>query len=337
MPVSRKPSLKFRHPRLRTEIQSSLTAVESELLEAVKSEVPLLAETAQHLVTAGGKRFRPVLTLLAAQFGEDPHAQSVVKGAAAVELLHLATLHHDDVMDRALVRRGVPSVNALWGNCVAVRSGNFLMARATQLVATLGPEAVKAHEAVMSRLVIGQAQEVNGPASNEDPVRHHFSVIEGKTGSLISAAARLGALLSGADRRTIRILSEFGEQIGIVFQLADDILDIEGRSAASGKESGIDLKQGVPTLPVLLIKSAPLNLRDPLEVRLHRLLEGDLKADAKRMEALQLIRHHRAFGEARRETLKRAEDARNLLSGLRHGAARSALEDLCRTVADRVA
>ena len=136
-------------------------------------------------------------------------------------------------MDQALLRRGVPSVNAQWGNRVAIRSGNFLMARATQLMASLGQDALHAHEEVLSRLVMGQALEVNGPQLNDDPVQHHFRVIEGKTGSLISAATRLGALLSGADDRTVRVMSEFGERIGVAFQLADDLMDIEGRSATS--------------------------------------------------------------------------------------------------------
>ncbi|WP_431952748.1 polyprenyl synthetase family protein [Actinacidiphila sp. bgisy167] len=328
--------LHFRHARLQSVIQEGLADVENLLHASVKSDLPLLDEVSHHLITAGGKRFRPALTLLAAEFG-DRDAPAVVKAAAAVELTHLATLHHDDVMDEALVRRGVASVNARWGNRMAVRSGDFLLARATQLAVSLGSDVLQSHGGVLRRLVRGQALEVNGPREGQDPVEHYFEVIADKTGALVAAATRFGALLAGADGHTVRLMDEFGERIGVAFQLADDILDISGEVGEFGKRIGTDLRRGVPTLPVLLIRSTSPVAGDATDSRLRLLLQEDLTDDTRHAEALHLIRRHPAFAEARARTLRQAESARDLLAHLRRNPARTVLEDLCTAVIERIA
>ena len=172
-----------------------LDAVEQLLADAVKSDDPFVAEAARHLVEAGGKRFRPLLVLLAAQFG-DPAAPGVVPAAVVVELTHLATLYHDDVMDEAPLRRGAPSANARWDNTVAILTGDFLFARASDLLADLGPEAVRIQARTFERLVTGQIRETVGPADGQDPLDHYLSVLADKTGSLIATSGRFGAMLS---------------------------------------------------------------------------------------------------------------------------------------------
>ncbi len=174
-----------------------MAQVEQELLAATAADDPFIAEAAGHLATAGGKRFRPLLVLLASQFG-DPAAGGVVPAAVVVELTHLATLYHDDVMDEAPRRRGATSANERWGNAVAILTGDFLFARASEILADLGPEAVRLQAQTFQRLCSGQIRETIGPAPGEDPIAHHLSVLADKTGSLIATSARFGAMLSGA-------------------------------------------------------------------------------------------------------------------------------------------
>lgn len=226
--------LHVRDQSLEADVQLGLAAVETGLLEATKSDVPFITEAAQHLVRAGGKRFRPLLVMLASQFG-DPDAPGVVPSAVVVELTHLATLYHDDVMDEADVRRGVPSANTRWGNSVAVLTGDFLFARASHILADLGPEAVRIQAEAFERLVTGQILETAGPRDGRDPVDHYLDVLSGKTGSLVAVSGRFGAMMSGADERTVDVLTQYGERLGIAFQLADDVLDITSDSHESGK------------------------------------------------------------------------------------------------------
>src|SRR3954452_21002095 len=227
-------------------VRSGLDAVEVMLREAVKSEYPFVTETSQHLLTAGGKRFRPLVVLLPSHFGP-PDAAGVAPYAVAVELSHLATLYHDDVMDEAVLRRGAVSANSRWGNTVAILTGDFLFARASDILADLGPEAVRLQARTFERLVQGQIRETVGPAEHDDPVEHYLRVIADKTGSLIGTSGRFGAMLSGADETAIEVLTRFGERIGVAFQLSDDLLDVTAESAASGKTPGTDLREGVPT------------------------------------------------------------------------------------------
>ncbi|MDT0309149.1 polyprenyl synthetase family protein [Streptomyces sp. DSM 44917] len=325
-----------RDEALRADIQAGLAAVEAHLVEATKSDVPFITETAQHLVRAGGKRFRPLLALLAAQFG-DPHAPGVVPAGVVVELTHLATLYHDDIMDEAEVRRGVASANARWSNSVAVLTGDFLFSRASSIVSELGPEAVRIQAEAFERLVTGQIQETAGPREGEDPVAHHFEVVAGKTGSLIAVAGRLGSLMSGAPEPVVNTLAQYGERIGVAFQLADDVLDIAGEERESGKTPGTDLREGVATLPVLRLREMAARDGAAADRELVELLAGDLTDDARHAEALAALRAHPALRRARQDALAYADQARRTLDPLPDGPAKAALAELCDAVADRTA
>nr|WP_206441143.1 polyprenyl synthetase family protein [Streptomyces boncukensis] len=327
--------MSVRDQALEVDVQAGLAAVEEGLIEATKSDVPFITEAAQHLVRAGGKRFRPLLVSLGAQFG-DPYAPGVVPSGVVVELTHLATLYHDDVMDQADVRRGVASANANWDNSVAVLTGDFLFARASQILADLGPEAVRVQAEAFERLVTGQIQETAGPAEGQDPVAHYLDVVAGKTGSLIAAAGHFGGLMSGADERIVSILTQYGERVGVAFQLADDVLDIASDAWESGKTPGTDLREGVATLPVLYVRArAGSPDATPEDRALSALLEGDLTDDARHAEALAGLRAHPALEQARQDTLRYAQEARALLEPLPEGAAKQALAALCDSVADR--
>jgi heptaprenyl diphosphate synthase len=327
-----------RDGELEADIRAGLAAVEEGLVEATKSDVSFITEAAQHLVRAGGKRFRPLLALLASRFS-DPYAPGVVPAAVTVELTHLATLYHDDIMDQAQMRRGVPSANARWDNSVAVLTGDFLFARASSIVSELGAEAVRIQSEAYERLVTGQIQEIAGPGEGEDPVAHYLDVIAGKTGSLIAVAGRLGALMSGAEEPVVNVLAQYGERIGVAFQLADDVLDIASDGTESGKTPGTDLREGVPTLPVLRLRemAARGGPGAAADRELVALLDGDLSDDARHAEALARLREHPALRQARSDALSYAYAAREALAPLPDNAARRALADLCDAVADRTA
>ncbi|MFC8825271.1 polyprenyl synthetase family protein [Streptomyces sp. NPDC057137] len=326
--------LSVRDPALEADVLSGLSAVEAGLLEATKSEVPFITEAAQHLVRAGGKRFRPLVVMLAAQFG-DPYAPGIVPAAVVVELTHLATLYHDDVMDEADVRRGVDSANSRWGNSVAVLTGDFLFARASYILADLGPEAVRIQAEAFERLVTGQILETAGPRDGRDPVGHYLDVLAGKTGALFAVSGRFGALTSGADETVIDILTQYGERLGVAFQLADDVLDIASDSHESGKTPGTDLREGIPTLPVLLLRAQAQAHGRPEDIELVELLDGDLTDDARHGEALRRLRAHPALEQARRDTVRYAEEARAALAPLPECYAKSALLELCDAVVHR--
>jgi len=241
------PNLAFlADPTLRDGLRNRLQRVETRLNEAVKSDYPFVTETSAHLVEAGGKRFRPLMTLLCAGFG-DPDREEVYDAATVVELTHLATLYHDDVMDEAPMRRGRPSANNRWDNSVAILTGDFLFSRASDILADLGPDAVRIQARTFERLVTGQIRETVGPVDGEDPVAHHLQVLADKTGSLIATSAQFGAMFAGCDQPTVDTLTRYGERIGVAFQLADDLVDLTSDSVDSGKTPGTDLKEGVPT------------------------------------------------------------------------------------------
>ncbi|KQV24069.1 MULTISPECIES: polyprenyl synthetase family protein [unclassified Kitasatospora] len=320
---------------LTSDVQAGMDAVEASLTETVKSDVPFITVTASHLIEAGGKRFRPLLVMLAAQFG-DPYAPGVVPAAVVVELTHLATLYHDDVMDEAPVRRGAPSANSRWDNSVAILTGDFLFSRASQVLADLGPAAVRLQADAFERLVTGQILETAGPRPEDDPLQHYLDVIAGKTGSLVAVACHLGALMAGATPEAVEILRQYGERMGTAFQLADDVLDIASDGHESGKTPGTDLREGVPTLPILLLQQMPVDESDPEDVRLRELLTLDLAGDDElHAEALKLLRRHPALERARRDTLRYAEEARALLAPLPDCPAKAALQGLCDAVAIR--
>lgn len=313
-------------------VRAQLGVVEQALMSAAVARTPMVTEAAQQIIAAGGKRFRPLLVILASQFGPAAaEADDVVKSAVVVELTHVASLYHDDVMDEAAVRRGSASANARWGNTVAILVGDFLFARASDVVSELGVEFVRIQASTFSRLVQGQIAETVGPSVGEDPLEHYLQVVADKTGSLIATSAVFGAKIAGAEPSVQQALAEFGEEIGIVFQLSDDIIDIT--SDDTGKTPGTDLRAKVPTLPTLLVRQSS----DPADARLHELLDSDLHEDTALAEVLAMLRCHPAIGQARAVVTRRAEFARSKLTALPGGPARTALEELCDSVVTRTA
>ena len=322
-------------PNLDGELEQTLSRgldeVESLLSSHIQGDYPLVVETSRHLVEAGGKRFRPLITLIASHFGNGQSRQ-VIEAAVVCELTHVATLYHDDVMDEAPLRRGVESANNRWGNTVAILTGDYLFSKASDLLADLGPEAVRLQAKTFERLVIGQIQETQGPKNGVDPLEHYLHVVADKTGSLIATSARFGAMLAGANQADIETLTNFGEKIGIAFQLADDVIDIASDSSQSGKTPGTDLKEGVPTLVTLQI------------MRSHRPEDSELKAllakpmdDATVAQVIPRIRTHQALKDARSQLHQIADEAKSLLTSLPQSPARSALENLCHAIVDRTA
>ncbi len=326
------PSLAL--PILDDELEARLRArmqeVEEALEEAVQSEAKFVTDAARHLMNAGGKRFRPLLVLLAAETG-NPLADGVITSACVVELTHLASLYHDDVMDEAALRRGAESANARWDNLVAILTGDFLFSKSSEFTSRLGADAVRIQAETFTRLVEGQILETLGPGEDEDPLEHYLRVVAGKTGSLIATSARYGARFSGASLEVEEALTEYGEKVGTAFQLSDDILDIASDSEESGKTPGTDLREGVPTLPVLIAKRST----DPADARLLELLGADLTDDTLHAEALGLLRKHPAMEEARSYVVARANEARQLLEVLPESPAREALDAFAALIATR--
>ncbi|MGB6162502.1 MAG: polyprenyl synthetase family protein [Pseudonocardiaceae bacterium] len=311
-------------PQLRATLARGLTQVEELLHREVQSELPFLTKSSLHLIDAGGKRFRPLFTLLAGQFGPEGLEQGgrmadVVRAAAVVELVHLATLYHDDVMDEATMRRGAVSANARWDNTVAILTGDFLFAHASRLVADLGPEAVRIISCTFAELVTGQMRETLGPGEGTDPVAHYLAVVAEKTGSLIATSGRYGAMFSGAPQERIDALRRFGEKIGTAFQISDDIIDIASPAAQSGKTPGTDLREGVRTLPMLYA------LAEPGFDRLRVLLAGPITDDCLIAEALHLLRGSPGLGRAVQALRSYTDSARAELAVLPPGPARDAL------------
>ena len=323
----------FPDSALEAEVRDYLGRVEESLAATAHPDDELLTEASRHSIAAGGKRFRAMLVLLAAQFG-DPEDPRVIEAAVAIELTHLATLFHDDVMDEALVRRGHPSVNSRWSNSVAILTGDFLFAQASQILAGLGPDAVRIQAETFSRLVTGQMAETIGPRPGQDPLDFYMYVITEKTGSLIATAGRFGALFSGAPAEVADQIAAACEQIGVAWQLSDDVIDIASDSSQSGKTPGTDLRQGVRTLPVLYaLRSTG---QSPADARLRSLLdEADLTDEALLAEALTLLRGHHAMKESRADVLNWLHEARVSISALPDGPARAAFLALCDFVEKR--
>jgi heptaprenyl diphosphate synthase len=326
--------LAFDDAGLEKSVRAGIDQVERALRAAVRSDDEFVGVVAVHLVAAGGKRFRPLLAVLAAHFG-DPAGAGVVPAAVVVELTHLATLYHDDVMDEAGVRRGAASANARYGNTVAILTGDFLFSRASNLLAELGPDAVRIQARTFERLVVGQIQETMGPGTGDDPIQHYLSVLAGKTGSLIATAAQFGAMFAGVDPATTDVLRRLGEEIGVAFQLSDDILDIASESATSGKTPGTDLREGVATLPVLYALASG-DETEPA-TRLRALVSGPIQADDDVTEALTLLRQSEGMDKARSTLTAYADRGRALLEDLPDLPARAALAALIELTVTRSA
>ncbi|RCW46854.1 heptaprenyl diphosphate synthase [Halopolyspora algeriensis] len=299
-----------------------MARVEALLHNSVHSDFDFVTRASLHLVDAGGKRFRPLFTLLAAHFGK-PDSEDVIKSAAIVELVHLATLYHDDVMDEATMRRGASSANARWDNSVAILAGDFLFARASQLVADLGADAVRLMARTFEALVTGQMRETVGIEGGEDNVEHYLEVISEKTGSLIATAGRFGASFAGVEGKRMHALERIGQLLGTAFQISDDIIDIASPSAESGKTPGTDLREGVPTLPMLYALTG-----DNVDPRLREMLSGPLSGADEIEEALRRLRDSDGLLRARRKLDEYAEDARSQLDSLPDCPARDSLSAL---------
>ncbi|WP_028709121.1 polyprenyl synthetase family protein [Propionicicella superfundia] len=312
-------------------IAEQLALIEDRLLAEAHGDTPFVTEAAAHIIAAGGKRFRPGMVVTVAALYGTAAVESVVKAALAVELTHVASLYHDDVMDEAELRRGTVSANRRFENTVAILVGDFLFARASGCVADLGAGYVKLHAETFSRLVQGQIGEVQGAAAGVSAYDHYLRVIADKTASLISTSAVYGGMVSGAPAGDLAILAALGDEIGTVFQLSDDLLDIT--STQSGKTPGTDLREGVLTLPTLLVAASA----DPADARLQELIGRPLSDEAEVAEALGLLREHAAMGAAREEIARRAAAAETHLDALPAGEANDALRELCRSVVSRSA
>jgi heptaprenyl diphosphate synthase len=316
---------------LASDVVDGLALVEEGLRAAARAKHDVLTNASAHLMQAGGKRFRPTLVLLAAQFG-DPKDPRIVPAAVAVELTHLATLYHDDVMDEAVVRRGSDSANSRWGNTVAILTGDYLFAKASAILADLGPEAIRIQAETFERLVTGQIAETVGCRPGHDPLEHYMDVVTEKTASLIATSGQFGAMFSGAPSSVVERVTPACAALGVAFQLSDDILDVASESAQSGKTPGTDLREGVRTLPMLhALRSA-----GGTDGRLADLLSmGELTDPALHAEALGLLRDHPAMEMAKADTRHWADLARKQILELPAVPARAAFEALCEFVVER--
>jgi heptaprenyl diphosphate synthase len=306
-------------PVLAESIRAGIARVEELLHRSVRSDFDFATRTSRHLVDAGGKRFRPLFALLAAHFG-DPAGEDVIKSAVVIEMVHLATLYHDDVMDEATMRRGATSANARWDNSVAILTGDFLFAQASRMVADLGTDAVRLMSRTFEALVTGQMRETVGAAAGEDAVEHYLKVIYEKTGSLIATAGRFGAQFAGAEKAHVEALDRLGRIIGTAFQISDDIIDITSPAVESGKTPGTDLREGVLTLPMLYALSEV-----GTDGRLRELLSAPIATDAEVEEALERLRESDGLARSRRTLDGYADEAHRELASLPTCPAREAL------------
>lgn len=301
-------------------IWDSLTRVEERLLEAAAANDPYLTKIAQHLLLAGGKRFRPLLALLAAEFGE-PDGHRPVEAGVAVELIHVGSLYHDDVIDEADLRRGAASANANWDNTVAILAGDFLMARASEVAAThLSQESVRLLAATYADLVEGQTRELQLDFDLDHGLDEYEQVIGGKTASLIRTSARLGAIAGDAPPETVEALSLWAWEVGMVFQIADDALDLVATEEVLGKPAGSDIREGKFTMPVLAALSGPEG------ERVRRLLASPRPyPDQTIGEVIEVVRSGGHVDAALAQASHRLQTAASALAALPDGAPKRVL------------
>ncbi|WP_420107419.1 polyprenyl synthetase family protein [Kocuria massiliensis] len=314
-------------------ILQGLSDVEDRLSEALRYTDALADVAARHLMEAGGKRVRPLLTLLAAEISGGING-SVIEAAVVTELTHLATLYHDDVMDDASKRRGADAAHTIWGNSVAILTGDLIFARASLMVSELGARALMTQAKTFERLVLGQLYETAGASADEDQLAHYIRVIEGKTGSLISAACDYGSHLAGAGDATVQTLVRYGELVGVAFQLADDVIDVTASHQVSGKTPGTDLREGVPTLPSILVRQSARDGDDQAR-RVVELMDRDLSTDEALGEAVDALAAHRVTNMAWDIAYRWADDAIQTLAPLPDSTAKRALESFAQAVVHR--
>ncbi|MGO1400869.1 MAG: polyprenyl synthetase family protein [Flaviflexus sp.] len=313
-----------------------MESVETRLQEAVRSPEPDVDELTRHLAAAGGKRLRPALCLLTSFLGPNPGNEDAEVSAAVVELTHLATLYHDDVMDEAPMRRGVPSAQQLAGNSAAILAGDVLFAKASSLVAGLGPEAVRLHAVTFERLCFGQLRETLGAPENVSARDNYINVLADKTGSLIAASARYGVNSSGGSPEIAEAVAEFGEKVGVAFQLADDVIDIMSDGDVTGKTPGTDLREGVETMPILILKErAAVGTIDEAGQQILDLLAGDVGDEAVE-KSVSLLREHQVMEEVRDLARTWSDEAVASLDAIPEGEVRNGLNAFARLMVDRI-
>ena len=320
------PGLEAPDAALEAELRARLDEVEEALQKTVRADFDFLTETALHLIDAGGKRFRPMLVLLAGYFG-DPTDPRLVPGAVAIELTHLATLYHDDVIDEADFRRGRASANSRWDNTVAILTGDYLFARASEISADLGTDVSKLLARTIAVVCDGQIREVGMAGRLEQTVDSYMEAIHRKTAALIATSCRLGGMLSDAGEGHTDVLERFGEALGVGFQLSDDIMDVISTEGELGKEPGVDIKEGVYTLPVLQALEGSEELR--------RLLADGPPDDDALHRALEIVGEEGSLRRARDAVTREVRRAVSLAEELPEGAARIALVHLARFIAER--
>ena len=314
----------FGDPVFAESVRDGVGRIEEMIATELRSGDELMTEAVLHLFEAGGKRFRPLFTVLSAQIGPDPDAWEVTVAGSVIELVHLATLYHDDVMDEAQMRRGVPSANARWGNNIAILAGDYLFATASRLVSQLGPDAVRIIAETFALLVTGQMRETKGAGDADDAVAHYLKVVAEKTACLIAASGQFGGTFAGANADQVERLSRIGAIVGTVFQISDDIIDISSGPDESGKLPGTDLREGVHTLPVLYA----LEETGPAADRLREILKGPVTDDETLAEALNLLRASGGIAAAKETVAQYAAQARAELAGLPDVPGRRALASL---------
>jgi heptaprenyl diphosphate synthase len=321
-------------------VDAGLALVEDGLHSEMRFADNLADVTARYLLEAGGKRVRPMLTLLTAQLGQG-NTPEVLSSAEAIEITHLASLYHDDVMDEAQMRRGVPSAQSVWGNSVAVLTGDLLFARASKMVAALGERAITLQADTFERLCLGQLHETIGPQNGEDPIEHYIQVLADKTGSLIAAAAQMGVVFSKAPAEYEQAVVTFGEKVGVAFQLIDDVIDLSAKGVKeTGKTPGNDLRVGVATLPLLRLREraqTDADARSLLE-RLERDVIGTVDDGAITSEAtaaIAALRDHDVTRQTLDEAHQWAREAVEAIAPLPTGPVKKALTRFADTIVDR--
>lgn len=314
---------------LSSRVSTRLAKVEELLEREVWVGDTRVDHSTSHLARAGGKRLRPTLVLLASELGPNPDAPEVFESAVAVELTHLASLYHDDVMDDAPLRRGVASAHTLFGNTVAILSGDVLFARASRIVAGLGPRAVALHATTFERLCMGELHETQGRLDSQSPREHYIDVLADKTGSLIAASARYGVISAGESEKLAEELARFGEKVGVAFQIADDVIDIVSSGEKTGKTPGTDLREGVDTMPIILLREqeAVSTIDEAGKNILAMLAEADLSSDAALGELVALLREHPVMHETQELAEQWVCDGIAELVNVPEGEVREALEE----------
>jgi heptaprenyl diphosphate synthase len=324
------PGLEPPDATLESDVRMRLDQVEEALEKSVQIEASgMLTETSSYLIAAGGKRFRAMLVLLAGYFG-DPADPRLVPGSVSIELVHLATLYHDDVIDEADARRGAPSANMRWDNTVAILTGDFLFARASEISTELGTEICRLLARTIAVLCDGQIREVSSSAQVEQTVASYLEIIRRKTASLIATSCRLGGVLSDADPEHVDVLEEFGGALGMAYQLSDDIMDITASQLELGKEPGQDLREGVYTLPVLHALAHDDQREELARILSHGAPDGEMLD-----RALEIVRSGGAVDMARAAVTEQVRLATGLALRLPDGPARHALIQLAKFLAAR--